>query len=855
MTGGASPGRRRSAGLRRLLLSIAVVSGAVYLAFWTAWTWNRVGDERDRAEAGLERTAKRAAEAFAGFLSEQAAAVAEVAASLDPAALASPACQVAIPSTMGATHDGRPLGRYDLVRPDGTVVCTTAGTTDGARPGHDDRGAPWLEPGYRSGSRTGSYRDPATGRPVWAGAEAVGVGPERVLLVGVIEFEPASSQLGQLFGGDDGTEFMVWDAATGAVLSRPEGSSWAPGRPGSRIAATAGIPTTDWRLATGLHRSTAYAEAWSEGRGGALALLAAMAALGLTTALVHRRIVQPLTAITSAARRAADGGATELEEDGPAELAELAAAMNELTASRARQEELLKLSAEQMAHSLDRLDAVLANSADMVLIVDASGLVTYASPVVAAVCGPTAGAGAEFTSLVHPDDAGAASALVRPGTTTGDTTVLLRMGRGPDAWRHVEVVARDLLAHRAVRGVVLNGRDVTERLAEAAERAELDEQLHQSQRLESLGALAGGIAHDFKNLLSVIVGTADMMVAHPPPNVEDLEEIRAAGMRGVELAQQLLTFSRRDDVTPEPVDVGVQVLALGEMLRRTLGDEVDLELQVAPALPAVRLNRSRLDQAVVNLAVNARDAMGARGRLVVEVRAEVVVAEPGVPAGPYVVVSVSDGGAGMTPEVAARAMEPFFTTKGPGQGTGLGLAIVHGIVTGAGGAVRIHSTPGEGTTVRLFLPASTEPTSLDGGISHLPPVLGAGEVVLVVEDHAALRSLVERMLEAGNYVPVGARDADHALAILGDPGRPIDLVLTDLLMPGISGRELAARIRELRPELPVVYMSAYTADVLERLQETEPGAAPVVLEKPFSQRQLLDALHGALSGARSSAGR
>jgi signal transduction histidine kinase/CheY-like chemotaxis protein len=841
--------RRRSASLRRLLLSIAVISGAVYAAFWTSWTWDHHQEERRRAETVVQRNLDRATLGFVGFLKARTAAAAEAAAAVDPGAPGGPACP--LPSIPVSPGDA-PIERYDLVRPDGSLVCTTAGATSGPVP--SALGAPWLATDYRPGSPSDDYVDPATGLSAWGVAFPVGSGADAAVLAAVVQLAPASDQLGGLFGDGLGTAYVVSDAETGAILSRPAGTSWTAERPGGHIVFSRRIPGTDWQLSAGVDRSVAYAETWDEVKGGALALVAAIGALTLLTTLVHRRIVRPLGDITAAARRAGDGGTTSLDESGPAELAQLARELNQLTASRARSENLLKVTAEHLAHSVERLDAVLANSADMVLIVDGDGKVTFASPAAAAACAPVVVPGVELASVVHPDDAAKATALVRPGAPA-DPTVELRLGSHGCGWRHVEMVARDLLDHPAVHGIVINGRDVTERRAEAAERAALDEQLHQSQRLESLGALAGGIAHDFKNLLSVIVWTSDMVASDPAagPLLGDLDEIREAASRGVDLAQQLLTFARRDQALPEPIDVGAELLALAELLRRALGDHIDLDLRIDPGLPPVRVNRSRFDQAIVNLVVNARDAMGAGGRLVVEACEHRSTGEPGLDAGPCVVVAVSDSGSGMEPEVARRAMEPFYTTKAPGQGTGLGLAIVHGIVTSAGGAVRIASEPGRGTTVRLLLPASDEPSSTTAYDTTREPALGSGEVVLVVEDDDPLRALVERMLRAGNYTAVGAADPAAALVLAADPDQRLDVVLSDLLMPGMSGADLAARLGDKRPGVPVIYMSAYTADILEELLEA--GSSPVVLEKPFTQRQLLEAVDEALSRSSAASGR
>lgn len=852
-SGSAPPGppaRRRSASLRRLLLSVTVTSGTVYAAFWTSWTWDHRQDERRRAETVVQRNLDRATLGFVGFLKARTAAAGAAAAAVDPAAPGRPGCT--LPSIPVSPGDA-PVERYDLVRPDGSVVCTTAGGA-ASGPVPSARGAPWLAADYRPGSPSDDYADPVTGRSAWGVAFPVGSGTDAAVLAAVVQLAPASEQLGELFGDGLGTAYVVSDAGTGEILSRPAGTSWTAERPGRHIVYSRRIPGTDWQLSAGANRSAAYAETWDEVKGGALALLAAMGALTLLTTLVHRRIVRPLGDITAAARRAADGGTTSLDESGPAELAQLARELNQLTASRARSENLLKVTAEHLAHSVERLDAVLANSADLVLIVDGDGKVTFASPAAAAVCAPVVVPGVELASFVHPDDVAKATALVRPGVPAG-TTVELRLGSQGCGWRQVDMVARDLLDHPAVHGIVVNGRDVTDRRAEAAERAALDEQLHQSQRLESLGGLAGGIAHDFKNLLSVIVWTSDMVARDPAagPLLDDLDEIREAASRGVDLAQQLLTFARRDQALPEPIDVGAELLALADLLRRALGDRIDLDLRIDTGLPSVRVNRSRFDQAIVNLVANARDAMGAGGRLVVEACEHRSTGEPGLDPGPCVVVAVSDSGSGMGPEVARRAMEPFYTTKEPGQGTGLGLAIVHGIVTSAGGAVRIASEPGRGTTVRLLLPASDEPRSTTADGATREPALGSGEVVLVVEDDDPLRALVERMLRAGNYTAVGAAGPAAALALAGDPGQRLDVVLSDLLMPGMSGADLAARLGDKRPGVPVIYMSAYTADILEELLEA--GSSPVVLEKPFTQRRLLEAVDEALSRSSAAPGR
>ena len=423
--------RRRSASLRRLLLSIAVISGAVYAAFWTSWTWDHHQEERRRAETVVQRNLDRATLGFVGFLKARTAAAAEAAAAVDPGAPGGPACP--LPSIPVSPGDA-PIERYDLVRPDGSLVCTTAGATSGPVP--SALGAPWLATDYRPGSPSDDYVDPATGLSAWGVAFPVGSGADAAVLAAVVQLAPASDQLGGLFGDGLGTAYVVSDAETGAILSRPAGTSWTAERPGGHIVFSRRIPGTDWQLSAGVDRSVAYAETWDEVKGG---------------------------------------------------------------------------------------------------------------------------------------------------------------------------------------------------------------------------------------------------------------------------------------------------------------------------------------------------------------------------------------------------------------------------------AVRIASEPGRGTTVRLLLPASDEPSSTTAYDTTREPALGSGEVVLVVEDDDPLRALVERMLRAGNYTAVGAADPAAALVLAADPDQRLDVVLSDLLMPGMSGADLAARLGDKRPGVPVIYMSAYTADILEELLEA--GSSPVVLEKPFTQRQLLEAVDEALSRSSAASGR
>ncbi len=398
------------------------------------------------------------------------------------------------------------------------------------------------------------------------------------------------------------------------------------------------------------------------------------------------------------------------------------------------------------------------------------------------------------------------------------------------------------------------------------ERAKLEAQLHQAQRLESIGHLAGGVAHDFNNLLAGIMNYAclvsesleDEMERHGLSEDEafvtmarDVEEITNVATRAAALTHQLLIFSRRKVVQPEVLDLNAVVGDMEELLRRTIGENVDhLRTVLAPDLPLIKADRGQIDQVVMNLAVNARDAMPGGGELKIETApfdvdedyARIRAINPGT----YVRLSVSDTGTGMSEDVAARAFEPFFTTKPTGAGTGLGLATVYGIVAQAGGDVAICSEPGLGTTVRVNLPATSDATARPRDAK--PDVLrrAKGETVLLVEDEEIVREPARRMLARHGYTVLAAGNADDALAIVRDhPGR-IDLLLTDVVMPGRSGKELSVAVVEHLSTTKVLFMSGYSQDVIVHQGMLEDGVS--LIEKPFSADDLLRKVRDVLDG-------
>ena len=393
-------------------------------------------------------------------------------------------------------------------------------------------------------------------------------------------------------------------------------------------------------------------------------------------------------------------------------------------------------------------------------------------------------------------------------------------------------------------------RDVTEqqRLRDEAEKERLEARMQRTQRLESLGQLAGGVAHDFNNLLAVILNYAAFIIEDGAgtPFAADAEQIARAGRRGSELTHQLLAFARREVIRPRPLDVNAIVREVQQMLSRAIGEHIALGTHLALTVPPVMADPGQLEQVLVNLAVNARDAMPAGGRLtidtnVVDVDEHHAAARGGLEPGRYVRLRVSDTGTGMPKDVVDRAFDPFFTTKPSGEGTGLGLATVYGIVTQAGGSVHIYSEPGLGTTITVLLPATSEQPAEPAECAADRDVRGQGQTVLVVEDEAALRQVTSRILRRGGYTVLIAEDGPDALRIAGEHPEPIDVLVTDVIMPGMLGKEVAQRIVELRPQVKVLYMSGYAQPVLASHGTLDPDV--YLLEKPFTSGELLTAVH------------
>ncbi len=389
-------------------------------------------------------------------------------------------------------------------------------------------------------------------------------------------------------------------------------------------------------------------------------------------------------------------------------------------------------------------------------------------------------------------------------------------------------------------------------LDDVTEQRKAEEALRQSQKMEAVGQLTGGMAHDFNNLLSIVLGNAELL-AQALAGEEKLQSrthaILSAANRGAELIEFLLAFSRRRALQPRATDLNDLVVGMTEMLRHTLGAPIKIETRRGNDIAAALIDPSQLQSALLNLAINARDAMPHGGSLTIETEEiDVKLVDSlasGVPPGRYVALSVSDDGTGMTPDIADRAFEPFFTTKETGQGTGLGLSMIYGFVRQSGGDVTITSEPRHGTTVALYLPVSAalapvQKVKLPGPIS-----LGQGETILFVENDDNLRSVTGEMLESLNYTVIEAANGDAALEVLVGEQR-VDLMLTDVILPGLGGNELALGARHLRPAMPVIFMTGYAAQDPTIGLADEAGHVPPVLGKPVRRADLARALRDSL---------
>ena len=517
-----------------------------------------------------------------------------------------------------------------------------------------------------------------------------------------------------------------------------------------------------------------------------------------------------------------------------------------------RAEELHRQQAEAaLRASEERFRALVEESADALLLVDAEGRVTYMTLSSQRHLGwkPEDLVGHSILDFLHPDDRETVTArisevLQAPGAPV---TAEIRFRHADGNYRTMEGVGVNRLNDPSVRSIVIKAHDITDR-------RRLEEHLRQVQKMEAVGALAGGVAHDFNNLLTAILGYCNLMLDDVPkedPLRRDLEEIRSAGERAAALTRQLLAFSRRQMLQPQIVDINTLVRQLEKLLRRLLSEDTALVTALAPDLHTVKVDPASIEQVLVNLAVNSRDAMVEGGQLTIEtsnVELDAAYADTHatVVPGQYVMLAVGDTGAGIDAATKARIFEPFFTTKEQGKGSGLGLATVYGIVKQSGGYIWVYSEVGHGTVFKVYFPVAEAPAVRGRGQSgSADPKTQGWETVLLVEDEDAVRALAREVLRRHGYVVLEARHGVDALRLAERHTDDIQLMITDVVMPHMSGRELAERLCSARPTMRVLFMSGYTDHAVMNRALT-PGSS--FLQKPFTPetfarkvRQVLDA--------------
>ena len=451
----------------------------------------------------------------------------------------------------------------------------------------------------------------------------------------------------------------------------------------------------------------------------------------------------------------------------------------------------------------------------------------------------------QWLERIHPDDWEEVRASAERLRRDGKATRLYRFRDADEQYRWIQ-------DQQTLVPALGGGEEVLGFLLDVTERKRLEEQLRQAQKMEAVGRLAGGIAHDFNNLLTAITGYSELLLQtiDDPGVREDLEEIHRAGDRAASLTRQLLAFSRSQVLQPKVLDLNGIVLDLEKMLKRILGEDVALTTDLEANLARIRIDPGQLEQVIMNLAVNSRDAMPGGGKLTLETRnlhlaEEMETRHAVVPPGSYVVLTVSDSGIGMDQGTQDRIFEPFFTTKRKGKGTGLGLATVYGIVKQSGGFVFVYSESGTGTTFRIYLPQCQADAEGSGAREQVPSGSGT-ETIVVAEDDTAVRSLIVRALSAQGYRVEEAATGQEAIAACRRLGPRVDLVLSDYVMPDLRGPEVESAVRVFLPGVPFLYMSGY-----REFGEEETGDEPSreTVAKPFSPSEIARRVRAAIDRA------
>jgi PAS domain S-box-containing protein len=512
---------------------------------------------------------------------------------------------------------------------------------------------------------------------------------------------------------------------------------------------------------------------------------------------------------------------------------------------------------KQLVEREELFRLITENAADMIAVVDTTGHRLYNSPSYEKILGYTAKelGGTTAVEQIHPEDRDKVLQAAADARRTGvGTSLEYRMRHKDGGWRTLESRASTIMKAGQVEKLVIVNRDVTER-------KHLEEQFRQSQKMEAVGRLSGGVAHDFNNLLGVIIGYGELVQEGTPgdsPLRSCVDEMLKAGHRAASLTRQLLAFSRQQVMDPKVLDLNLVVKDMEKMLKRIISEDIQLKTDLDPALVHIKADQGQIEQVIMNLAVNARDAMPNGGELGLttcnfHMDQDFVRRYPyPVSVGDYVLLTVTDNGIGMDAATRARVFEPFFTTKEKGKGTGLGLSTVYGVVKQSGGYIEIVSEPGAGATFKIYLPRVEDALDPQKQPAELPDSLHGTETVLLAEDELALRKLSRHLLELCGYEVLEAESGAEALKISREHKHKIHLLLTDVVMPGMSGRALADQLVKQRTETRVVYMSGYTGQTVGEHGVLAEGS--FFLPKPFTRQALARKVREALDGSVALAG-
>jgi PAS domain S-box-containing protein len=509
-----------------------------------------------------------------------------------------------------------------------------------------------------------------------------------------------------------------------------------------------------------------------------------------------------------------------------------------------------KRAEEALREAKNHLETLIASAPLAILSIAADGIVQTWNPAAERVFGWTAaevvGRRAPFVPAEKTDEFAALQCRVMSGESLNGVELVRQKKDGTPVT--VSLFAAPLRdGNGRVTGILALIEDVT-----GVKR--LEQQIVQAQKMEAVGRLAGGVAHDFNNLLTAILGSTDLLLETLPcdhPGREDAVETRKAALRAADLTRQLLAFSRQQVLALQVLDLNGVVANMDRMLQRLIGEDVELRTVLTTGLGAVRADPGQLEQVIVNLAVNARDAMPGGGKLTIEtmnvaLEEAYLAAHTVVAPGSYVMLAVSDNGAGMDAATQAQVFEPFFTTKIKGQGTGLGLATVYGIVKQSGGYIWVYSEPGRGTTFKVYLPRVDAPVDTPGPDPVVTASLRGSETILLVEDQEEVRNLIRRILAGRGYHMLVAAGGPEALRLTVQHAGTIDLLVTDVVMPGMSGREVALLLAPAHPKMKALYLSGYTDESIVRHGMLEAGLA--FLQKPFSAEALARKVREVLAG-------